>query len=552
MTAANRSQTQRYTATISIPGAQTGQSILGGDSTNTNGFVGYNVSLTQTTSVALSQIFRSSGVILDVANTGSNCYGFLYNAGLVLQDSFCLDRTPNQHEIVSALPGGGPPNLYQRYLCDGDGFYNNDTGDMIQDWGTYTMKNSIGINLCGTMTTVSNNSTEVATVTQNTNYNNFGETYCETACYDGVHPVFRNNLIVKPADVAGTGVRGDDGIHAAGTYIRQTNFSLDYNGFYQMPGSGDPGAEGRPPVPALLPNPALGGIVSYVNVPATAVGNQFNKVITTVADPTHIGCSSCNFTQAGAAGVMPGDYFEDNALLKVVTVASVTDATHLVLTSPGISGMRAGMDNLTIDTSYWNHRGWFYGDSNNGSHDIHANPLFFDATRTLCNWYKNNSGATLSCPTYGSVMSPNGMLVATAGTRGTTLICSKCNFTGNGVTTADTVQVFVGGGTVLRGTSPITAVTATTLTLQIAIPGLALKDSFNFVTSTQGLGKILVQAAGFDWNGNPVVAPAWATVAGAMGYIYSGFNLRNLIYKGAGSPEDGFPDIGAVPFHISP
>ena len=193
---------------------------------------------------------------------------FPFNASLTFQDSFCLERTPNQHEIMAGFAiNGGSANFYQRYLCDGDGFFNYDTGDMIQDWGTYTMKNSLGINLCGTMTTISNGGSEVATVTENTNYNNFGETYCESACYDGIHPVFTNNLLVKPADINGAGIRGDDGIHAATVYQRQTNFSLDYNGFYQMPGSGDPGAEQQPPVPALLPNPALGGIISYVNVP---------------------------------------------------------------------------------------------------------------------------------------------------------------------------------------------------------------------------------------------------------------------------------------------
>ena len=549
VTAATQGQTQRYGAYVGIVNLQTGESTLGGDPANVNGFIGYNVYLSQATAVALSEIFRSNAVVMDMGGEGIGCYSFLYNGTVTLQDSFCLARVPNQHEIVStATATGGSANLYQRYLCDGDGFFNYDTGDMIQDWGTYTMKNSIGINLCGTMTTISMNFSEVATVIQNTNFNNFGETYCESACYDGIHPVFTNNLLVKPADVNGTGIRGDDGLHAASAFTRQTNFSLDYNGFYQMPGSGDPGAEPQPPVPALLPNPALGGIISYVNVPASIVGNQAQKLITTVSDPEHIACSSCNFTQQGAAGVMPGDYFEDNSLLKVVTVASVTDSTHLVLTSPGITGMRPGQDTLNVYTSYWNHSGWYYGDGNNGSHDIHANPLFADSTRTLCGWYKTNTGASLSCPTYGSIMAGTGVvLVATTGTGGTTINCASCNFPANGITTADVVQVYAGTDDTVRGWSTISAVTAQSLTLNMAIPNLAPGDEFDFITSTQGLGKILVQSAGFDWNGNPVVPPSWATAANAMSYIYSGFTPQNLIYRGAGSPADGFPDIGAAP-----
>ncbi len=548
VTAASHVSPVEYTANISFPGLKTGASFLGGDAGDIDGFVGYNVALVQLTTNALSQIFRSSAVILDTGSSESTCYVFRYNAGLVFQDGFCLSRVPNQHEIVSATAAtGGTSNLYQRYLCDGDGFYNTDTGDMIQDWGTYTMKNSIGLNSCGTMSTISNSTTEVATLIQNTNYNNFGETYCESGCYDGVHPVFRDNLIVKPADVNGTGVRGDDGIHAASVFVRQTNFSLDYNGFYQMPGSGDPGAEPQPPVPALLPNLALGVPISYLNIPGTIVGSQGNKLISTVTDQTHIGCATCNFTQAGAAGVMPGDFFEDITLQKVATVASVTDSTHLVLNSPGIAGMQQGQDGLTIYTSYWNHPGWVYGDSNNGSHDIHANPLFVDASRTLCTWYRINSATPIMCPTYGSVMAGSSELVASSGTGGTTLVCSACNFTGHAISTHDVVRVFAATGQAVRGWAAISSVSSTTLTLASSIPGMTAGDTFDFITTTQGIGRAMVEVNGFDWNGNQVTPLGWATVGNAMRYVFAGYAPRNFVYKHAGSPQDGFPDIGAVP-----
>ncbi len=548
VTAASHVLPVAYTANISLPGLKTGASFNGGDPGDINGFVGYNVALIDLTTDSLSQIFRNSAVILDTGGTQSVCYEFYYNSGLVFQDSFCLNRVPNQHEIVAATAAtGGTSNLYQRYLCDGDGFYNADTGDMIQDWGTYTMKNSIGLNFCGTLSTISNSTTEVATLIENTNFNNFGETYCESGCYDGVHPVFRDNLIVKPADVNGTGVRGDDGVHAASVFVRQTNFSLDYNGFYQMPGSGDPGAEPQPPVPALLPNLTLGVPVSYVNIPGTIVGSQGNKLISTVTDQTHIGCATCNFTQAGAAGVMAGDFFEDITLEKVATVASVTDSTHLVLNSPGIAGMQQGLDGLTIFTSYWNHPGWVYGDSNNGSHDIHSNPLFVDSTRTLCTWYRLNSSVPVSCPTYGSVMAGASLLTATGGTGGTTITCSTCSFSAHGITNADVVRVFASTGQTVRGWSAISSVSPTSLTLASSIPGLAAGDTFDFITVTQGIGRALVEANGFDWNGNQVMPFGWGTVGNAMRYVYAGYAPRNFVYKHAGSPQDGFPDIGAVP-----
>jgi hypothetical protein len=52
-----------------------------------------------------------------------------------------------------------------------------------------------------------------------------------------------------------------------------------------------------------------------------------------------------------------------------------------------------------------------------------------------------------------------------------------------------------------------------------------------------------------------VAPPVWATVPAAMQYVYAGFAPQNFIYKHAGSPADGFPDIGAVPVtgsHLEP
>jgi hypothetical protein len=117
------------------------------------------------------------------------------------------------------------------------------------------------------------------------------------------------------------------------------------------------------------------------------------------------------------------------------------------------------------------------------------------------------------------------------------------------------VRVFAGTAPTVRGWSGISSVTSTTLTLTTTISGLTANDTFDFITATQGLGRALVQSAGFDWNGNPVVPLGWATVPTAMQYIYAGFAPKNLIYKGAGSPQDGFPDIGAVPVtgnHLEP
>ena len=97
----------------------------------------------------------------------------------------------------------------------------------------------------------------------------------------------------------------------------------------------------------------------------------------------------------------------------------------------------------------------------------------------------------------------------------------------------------------MRGWSGISSVTSTTLTLTTSIPGLTKNDAFDFITATQGMGRALCSPP--DSIGMEILSCrlVWATVPNAMQYIYSGFAPQNFIYRGAGSPRTGSPDIGA-------
>ena len=314
VTAASHVQTSRFTANISLPSMKTGTSFNGGDPGDINGFVGYNVALVQTTTSALladlpqHRASSSTPAVRSRLATDS-----VITPACSFQDGFCLDRVPNQHEIVTSTP---PPaaraTLYQRYLCDGDGFYNADTGDMIQDWGTYTMKNSIGLNFCGTMSTISNSTREVATLNREHQLQQLRGDLLRVG-------LLRRRASGVPRQPYRKARRREWTEAFAGTmeftqrpslFARQISRSIT-TAFIRCPAAEIPERNRSRRCPALLPNPALGGIVSYVNIPAAIVGGQGNKLITTVTDSTHIGCATCNFTQAGAAGVMPGDYFED-------------------------------------------------------------------------------------------------------------------------------------------------------------------------------------------------------------------------------------------------
>jgi len=521
---------------LNVYGAQVGQSALAGDSGNVPGFSGYNVRLLSGPGIPLA--VRSSFVVEDQGGNGDTCYTMSPSNGQLWQDQICYSHLPNQHEwLASGNPGTGGADLGQRLFCDGDGYDFIDSGDFWNDKGVSTLRDSLAINSCGTLITASY-STPTNTVLNNTSYQSFGATLGETNGSPNQIVSFRNNLIAWPF-VSTTG-----GISGFSAFQRQASFSMDYNAFFGMPGSGDPSvcAQSSCPAtfpqpaytPALLPNPALGGIISYVRLPLSALTGLSAMSLTGINGAT-ITCTACNFL---TAGVQPGDFFLDNTLSArpYVTVASVTNATTLVLAGP-ISGWKVG-DSFDVRPSFWATPGWVYGDSNNGSHDLHVNPNFIDPTRTLCTFLTSNGGYA-PCGHTGDI-------AATSGTTTTTIACSTCDFVSWGITTSDVVADYTSAG-VIRGVVQVVTVNDLhTLTVSPAQTGMTSGDHFSFVTATRNLGQKIVTSSGYDYLGNPVSFDSRWSVFTAMNYLSQGFTPQNLALKGVGSPQDGSPDIGRV------
>jgi hypothetical protein len=521
---------------VSLYGAQVGKSVRAGDSSNVSGFSGYNVLLASGYGNPI--IVRSSFIVEDQGANGDSCYYMAPGNHQLWQDQICLSHLPNQHEWVGVgAPGTLGANLAQRLFCDGDGYMFIDAGDLWDDPGVSTLRDSLGINACGTLITAGF-STQTYTVLNNTIYQSFGATIGETTGSPNQIVAFRNNLITWSFG------SNSGGINAFNAFQRQSNLSLDYNVFFGMPGSGDPDVcaqVGCPKTlsqlsgtPSLLPDPSLGGIVSYVRFPVTAVTGLSAKVLTAI-NGTAISCSTCDFVNAG---VQAGDFFLDNSLSAkpYVTISSVATSTSLVLSAP-IPGWKAG-NSFDVRPSYWATPGFVYGDSKNGSHDRHVNPNFVDTTRTLCTWLTINGGYAPCGHT--------GDLTATSGTTSSTIVCSSCDFVGWAITANDLAADYSSGG-VFRGTVQVVSVTDThTITVSPALTSMVSGDHFTFVTATRTIGQKIVAASGYDYLGNPVTFDNKWSVFSAMNHLTQGFTPQNLALKGAGSPQDGSPDIGAV------
>jgi hypothetical protein len=366
---------------VAAPDITIGQSVRAGDASNVTDIVSYNVEPqlngTNSSRDRLVMSFIISDQIEMTTLTSMNA--------IKVQDNLYYSHKSNPHMIVQTGALAGTTNTYIRNICDGDGFWQSDGGDFYHTGNTsaatMVISNSLAINSCGTLFTAGSSGGVFAR--NNTSFSSFGGSDGEVIGSTATDvQVFRNNLIVKPSIQNGGGLDGD-GIHQnPNSFVRQSSLSLDYNGFWQMPGSADAGSPAAQ-VPALLTHPAL-GVVSYVDFPIVPV-DSLNSVATAGTTSTTLVCSTCNFQQAGELAVQPGDYVLDTSQASTYDrVSSVTNATTLALVT-GITGMASG-DSFQVRKSYWNTSGAKYGDNDKGQHDLHVDPMFIDKTRTVAKW----------------------------------------------------------------------------------------------------------------------------------------------------------------------
>jgi hypothetical protein len=294
-----------------------------------------------------------------------------------------------------------------------------------------------------------------------------------------------------------------------------------------MPGSGDPGANPAKNTHIQL---NLNGTPSWVAM--TDPGSSLVTNQSATISGTSVTCTNC-FSSAHAK-----DYIVDTTQQpnRYGVIQSVTDASHATLYT-GIQGWNNG-DRVDVRPAYFANGGLYGVDW--GAHDQHIAPWFVDTSRTVCSWWKKQSGSPANCTW------PNGNnYTATSGTTSTTIVDSSVNFNTMGVKDGvDVVQVLNNNWAPL-GSATVLSHTSTTLTIS-SIPGATQGNFFTFITAPQNLGLTAIQLYGFDVNGNQVTPPAWVNrnVAQAVsGYLQQGYAPTNLSFFGSGS--DG-QTVGAV------
>jgi hypothetical protein len=456
-----------------------------------------------------------------------------YNGDVTIQDWVMYNHTPNQHHIVG-LNGsaGGSSNTYLRMIFDGDGYSGYDTGDDYQDFGTYTASYGLHINGSGTLFTLGASPQQKASFDHETLANTFGGSLCESNCTTAMLGKVSDSLIVLPAAYFGVDQLGDDGVHMAAAYsylFRQTSNSAatDYNFFWQMPGSGDPGSNQQKILNPLL---TLNGTPSWVALPQSQVSIVSGQQAT--MNGVAIFCNNC-FVHA-----QPKDYVVDTTQRpnQYGVIQTIIDSSHATLYM-SIQGWQNG-DLVDVRPAWFATNGLYGVDW--GSHDQHIDPWFQDTTRNVCTWWKQQSGSSANCS-----WANNNNYTAGAGTGNNLIVDTAVNFNMLGVHDGlDAVAVFNSGWSLL-GSSTVWSHTSTTLAVS-PIAGLGPGDFFTFITAPQKMGQAAVQIYGYDVNGNQVTPPAWVNenmVQNLESYIQQGYAPTNLGFYGAGS--DG-KTVGAV------
>ena len=497
-----------------------------GDSSHP-GLVAYNCKLV---SGLYGGNFQNVLSIIDRSADNGTSLEPAYNADATFQDWVMLDHTPNQHHIGGINQnGGGVSNTYKRVVFDGDGFSGYDTGDDYQDLGTYTATNSLHINSSGTAVTLSASSAQKATLEHETLYNTYGGVLCETGCAASMLQSWSNSLIVAPSQIFGTESAGNDGLHNSTAFNqRQSSNSsaTDYNFFWQMPGSGDPGAG---PAKNILIQLNLGPTPSWVAM--TNPGASFVHNQQAVVNGVNIFCSGC-FLNAQSKDYVVDTTQQPNTY---AVIRTVTNGSNAVLYA-SIPHYSTG-DLVDVRPGYFAVNGLYGVDW--GAHDQHINPWFQDTTRTVCTWWKQQSGSLANCTW------PNGnAFTAGQGTNSTMITDPNVNFNALGVQDGVDVVMVYAGWSVL-GSGMVLSHTSTTLTVT-PISGAGPGDNFSFITAPATLGPAAVQLYGFDINGNPVTPPAWVNsniVQSIESYLQQGYTPTNLALFGAAS--DG-KSVGAV------
>lgn len=297
-------------------------------------------------------------------------------AANVLRNFIMYSRIANPHYILEAGADVLADNIIEDGFFDGDDFWSSDPGDCVVPSAACTIRRLLTIHKGGCLTSLLS-ATAILDAQNCTQYHSYGITIGETTGAATQIKTYKNNLIVDPYALDSPGDAPGSGLYLDTSAVKQSNFTLDYNGRW---GALESGAAGPMGVPRKV-------------VVASAVCQAGTT-------STHVVGTGSPFT-----GVVAGDWVRE-ANKGVARVQTFTDANTLELET-GIGGLVPG-DTVAVRSNYWATAGQKYGDANRGLNDVLIDPMFRDPSRSVASWSLARGGLGTIADVGAQIVKVNG------------------------------------------------------------------------------------------------------------------------------------------------
>ena len=403
-------------------GYNLGYSLRAGEASDTMGTVTYNCEPTFSNANATSINHRNSYIALDTASSGQTILETDYSQAYSITDSIFDVFGNNAHTIVGlGASRSSTSNHYDYNFITGEGYEPGDSGEYVDPTGPTTASYNILVNGNQNLMVLNQAATEVLTAEHNTLYRQSSGYTGDTANAATTFVSWQYNAMSLPFYNLSSGKCSSymSGITGGQSLVSFTGLTMNNNGYWQMPNSGDTGADTCTPPTGT----GIGGLGTFpgagpIQMSQTIRGTVANKAATAGTTAGTLVCSGCTgttgFQQAGELAVEHGDIVWDITKAGCAYVNTITNGTTLVTaTGTNCTVVPASGDNFDIRKT-WENPGYYYGENAAyGLNDIHAVFSYANSGVDTCDWY-NTLGGGLTCTHSGTTLDTNILAVAHA------------------------------------------------------------------------------------------------------------------------------------------
>ena len=319
-------------------GFNIGTSSRAGEGSDTMGTVSYNCEPTFDNANALAINHRNSYVAIDTSTSGQTILETDYSQAYSITDSIFDVFGNNIHTIVGlGTSRSSTPNHYDYNFITGEGYEPGDSGEYVAPTGPATASYNILVNGNQNLMVLNQAATEVLTAEHNTLYRQSSGYTGDTANVAGTFVSWQYNAMSLPFFNLSGGKCNNymAGIAGGTAFVSFTGLVMNNNGYWQMPNSGDTGADTCTPPTGT----GVGGLGTFpgggpVQMSETVRGTIASKTATSGTTAGTLVCSGCTgttgFQQAGELAVLHGDIVWDLTQNGCAYVNTITNGTTLV------------------------------------------------------------------------------------------------------------------------------------------------------------------------------------------------------------------------------